>query len=152
MANSARSRRTVRPSSDAARVNERGVIAMNRNPYQSYQTTGVRTATPGQLVVMLYDGAIKFMKQGENHLREPDRFVEATTSLLRAMEVVSELIGCLNPDASPELAENLSAVYNRVIDLISNALRERDPAPLAEALEIFSNLNMAWRQIATAAG
>ncbi|MEE9276396.1 MAG: flagellar export chaperone FliS [bacterium] len=118
------------------------------NPYTSYRNTEVKTASPVKLVVLLYEGAVQNMKKGEALLGEPDRFPDASVHLLRAMNIVSELLGTLNPKASVELSERLSGIYSYVLDLIGKSLERRDPAPLNEAVGLMNSLGSAWREIA----
>ncbi len=122
-----------------------------RNPCASYKSTEVKTASRIQLVVLLYEGALKHIRKGEALLGQDGRFPDAAPHLLRAMNIVTELLGVINPKASPELAECLSDLYRYVLDLIGRALKERDPAPLSEAAKVMSSLAEAWREIAQSA-
>lgn len=124
----------------------------SRNPYAVYQNVGVKTASPVQLVVLLYEGAVKHIRKGEVLLHGgEDSFNEAAEHLLRAMGIVTELTGVLNPQASPELAQNLSSIYQHVIGLLSRALREREPDALPEAASIMESLGSAWRELSQGA-
>ncbi|MFQ5691673.1 MAG: flagellar export chaperone FliS [Nitrospinota bacterium] len=117
------------------------------NPYSNYRMTEINTASPVRLIVLLYEGAIRNIKKGEILLQDPNSFVEAGVHLLKAMDIVSELMGCLKPDSSPEISDNLSKIYAYVIGRIGRALQDKDPAPLAGATEIMSSLSSAWAEI-----
>lgn len=122
-----------------------------RASYAAYQNVGVKTASPVQLVVLLYEGAVKHIRKGEALLAEEGAFNEAAEHVLRAMGIVTELAGILNPQASPELAQSLSGVYQHVLGLLSKALRGRGPAGLAEAAGIMDSLGSAWRELSQGA-
>ena len=122
-----------------------------RNFYAAYQNVGVKTASPVQLVVLLYEGAVRHIRKGEALLQGEDSFHEGAEHLLRAMGIVTELAGVLNPQASPGLAQNLSGVYQHVLDLLGRSLRERDPERLPEAAGIMESLGSAWRELSQGA-
>lgn len=121
------------------------------NPYVSYKNAEVKTASPAQLVVLLYEGALKHISLGESQIARPEGFTQASINLFRAMNIVSELLGMLNPTASPELASRLSEIYRYVLQLIHRSLQLRDPEPLAEARKHMSSLADAWREVAQTA-
>lgn len=116
--------------------------------YRNYQNTQIKTASPAQLVVLLYEGAIQRIRKGQMLLEEPDRNVDASTEVLRAMNIVSELFGCLNPKYSPELSKQLSEIYAYVLDVLGKGLQEKDGALLDEAAKALELLASAWREVA----
>ena len=83
------------------------------NPYQSrtqaYQGAQVLTASPEQLVVMLYDGAIRFLRQAEAALQE-GAYLHAHEKLGRCEAILDELLATLNMDAG-ELSVRLQSIY-----------------------------------------
>ena len=121
------------------------------NPYSNYRDTQIKTASPITLIILLYEGAVREISKGEALLRgdqDQPRFNQAANHLLRAMNIVAELQGILNPDQAPELAHGLSETYKAVLFFISAALQDKDPAPLAKACEIMNSLLTAWRETA----
>lgn len=116
------------------------------NPYSNYKDTQVKTASPVMLIILLYEGAVKAILKGQALLQDEEQLNEATRELLRAMNIVTELLGILNPEQAPEVAEGLSETYKSVLVLINAALQERDPAPLTKAAEIMHSLLTAWRE------
>ena len=82
------------------------------NPYarpKAYRETSVLTASPEQLVVMLYDGAIRFLRQAEVAMLETS-WLQASEKLSRAEAIIDELLATLNMDAG-EIAERLQSIY-----------------------------------------
>jgi flagellar protein FliS len=122
-----------------------------KKSYAAYRNVEVKTASPVQLLILLYEGAVKHIRKGEALLQGEDSFHEGAEHLLRAMGIVTELAGILNPQASPEMAQNLSGIYQHVIDLLGRSLRERDPEGLPEAAGIMETLGSAWRELSQGA-
>src|SRR5271154_3987932 len=78
---------------------------------QNYLKTKVLTATPEQLQLMLYDGAISFAEQGKAALEKKD-YEASYRVLTKAQKIINELISKLRPDVYPELCSKLSALYS----------------------------------------
>src|SRR5689334_13165223 len=96
--------------------------------YRGVQTS---TASPVQLVVMLYDGALRFIAEAEDALSKDDR-ARAGDRIGRALAIVDELAATLDPAHAPELVENLLGVYGFCKRRLFAANIERSPAALAE--------------------
>lgn len=119
------------------------------NPYagtQSYQNSAVLTATPEQLVVMLYDGAIRFLRQAEIAMRE-GAHEHAFTKIRRGEAIINELLVTLNMDVG-ELSVRLQAIYFFCKNHLIEARRHRDPERITQVVGLLSNLREAWDQLA----
>ncbi len=116
--------------------------------YSNYKDTQVKTASPLSLVLLLYDGALNNLRKGEVGLASEEKFADAAIHVLKAVGIVTELVGIINPKVSPELAEGLSISYKYVLSLLSDALEERNPERLVKATEVLSQLRAAWRELA----
>ena len=116
---------------------------MYREGANQYLRQRVETATPAELIGMLYDAGTGAIRAGQAALEEGDRS-EAGRQLLRAQDAVMELRCALNPDAG-ELARNLDAIYAYLFQRLVDANVRRDAAAAAEALELLSGLQEAWR-------
>jgi len=108
-----------------------------------YLTSKVMTASPHQLLLMLYDGAIQFTERAIRHLQQK-QLVNALEPLSRALAIVQELQSCLNPKHAPELCQNLENLYMFMEDQILRAQRERSAAPLLPVATILKDLREAW--------
>lgn len=84
------------------------------NPYEQYKTTQISTATPGQLVVMLYDGAIKFCKMAKLGI-EQKNIETANNNLIKVQNIIQELKISLDMKAGGELSETLDALYEYML-------------------------------------
>lgn len=110
---------------------------------QEYLKNAVMTATPEQLQLMLYDGAIKFATRGSEAMQAKDR--EATFNALeRAQRIVLELANGIRPDVNPELAEQMAALYNFVYMRLVEGNLHQDPNCIEDALRVLRHLRETW--------
>lgn len=115
------------------------------NPYQKYQESSVQTATPTQLVVMLYDGAIRFAKQAIDEV-EQKNYEAANRSFCKAQSIIHELIASLNQDI--EISQNLMKLYDYLLHLFIEANMKKDTKPALEAISHMNELRESWKQLA----
>ena len=113
---------------------------------QNYLKTKIFTATPEQLQLMLYDGAIRFADQARLAL-EKKNFEDSYNAISRAMKIIVELTSSLNHKASPDLCGKLAALYNYVYRNLIKASTERTPEPLEDALKILRHQRETWAML-----
>jgi flagellar protein FliS len=111
----------------------------------SYQESAVLTATPEKLVVMLYDGAHRFLVQSATALRDDD-VERAGERLGRAEAIIDELLATLDMDAG-EIAERLQAIYVFCKTRLIEARIERDPVRVAQVGRLLGDLREAWAHV-----
>jgi flagellar protein FliS len=116
---------------------------------QAYYQTQIQSRSPLELVVMLYDGAIRFLDQTVDAMQRND-LVAKRESLSRAMAIVTELHGMLDLEQGGEVAASLDSLYTYMIERITTGNQQRDPAPVAEVIRLLTGLREAWSQIAQA--
>ncbi|MEE8433829.1 MAG: flagellar export chaperone FliS, partial [bacterium] len=80
------------------------------HPYSAYTRTNVNTADQRQLILMLYDGAIRNARKGIAKIEARD-FEAAHNYLIRARQIVSELLATLRPEKAGEIGQNLKRLY-----------------------------------------
>ena len=112
--------------------------------FGQYQRVQTETASPGQLVVLLYQGCIRFTQRGRTALEAGDTEA-ARASLLRAQDIVAELMSSLNLEAG-ELAVNLMRLYEYVHGRLVQANIRRDAMAAAEAENLVRSLLPAWEE------
>ncbi|MCL5958016.1 MAG: flagellar export chaperone FliS [Chloroflexi bacterium] len=117
--------------------------------YQQYKTMQTQTADRGELVVMLYQGAIKFLGRASAAL-EAGQPEEAHVNLVRGQDVIAELMGSLNPDGG-EIAQNLFTLYEYMHYRLVQANIQKDPRLVAEVTQLLRELLPSWQQAARAA-
>ena len=121
------------------------------NPYaspQAYRESSVMTASPAQLVVMLYDGAGRFLRQAELAAEE-GAWRHALDRLDKADAILDELLVTLDPDAG-EVAERLQGIYVFCKKLLIEARLSKDAEPVRRTAALLADLRGAWAEIAAA--
>jgi flagellar protein FliS len=108
-----------------------------------YRENEVQT-TPGKLVVMLYDGALRFLQVGLEALRGGDLETRAT-NLGKAQRILCELIACLDLRAG-DMASDLYAIYRFCLERLLRAHAEDNEAYIEEVIRTLASLRDAWDQ------
>jgi len=116
---------------------------MSPNPSGEYLRNAVMTATPEQLQLMLYDGAIRFARQGREAIERKD-YETSCEKLIRAQEIISAMQNGLRPEVNPELCGQLSALYNFIFRRLIDANTKRDVAAIDEAVRILEHQRETW--------
>ncbi|SMF08983.1 flagellar export chaperone FliS [Desulfovibrio gilichinskyi] len=113
---------------------------------QAYLSTQVHTTSKGELLLMLYDAAIKFMKQAKIKIDEKD-YAAKGILISKAIEVISELTASLNKEKGGSLAENLSQLYIYCNTRLLQANLKMDNEKIDEVIKIIDGISSAYREI-----
>jgi flagellar secretion chaperone FliS len=113
--------------------------------FETYRQTAVQTAPQEQLIIMLYDGAVRFLEQAKSALQEGK---DASGPIGRAQDIIIELAASLNREAGGEIAANLGRLYDFWLNWLIQAHVRRDPAKVEEVLVMVRELREAWVTIA----
>ena len=116
---------------------------MNPQAAQNYLRTRVMTATPEQLQMMLYDGAIRFAEQAKAALVAED-YEKSYQAIARVQKIITELSCGLKHDVFPELCEKLGALYSYVYRRLIDANVKHDPDALEEAIGLLRYQRETW--------
>ena len=120
------------------------------NPWQSYQQVATKTAPPGQLVLMLYAGAAKFLERALTgfDIDDPaDANETINNNIIRAQEIIFELNVTLNMNEGGELAKTLRSLYDYMDRRLVEANLKKDGAIVKEVLGRVVVLRDAWAQM-----
>ncbi len=113
----------------------------NDNPYLR---DAVLTATPEQLQLMLYDGAIRFATQGRDALSEKD-YATSFERLTRAQRIISEMQAGLNYEVNRELCERVASIYNFLFRKLVDANVNHEVAAVDDALKVLRIERKTWQ-------
>lgn len=111
-----------------------------------YQKSAVNGASPLQLVVMLYDGALRFMETGKRAIQTGNRD-EQNVALQRAQRIVMELMGALDMEQGGDIAKNLLSLYSYVLNELVSANMKDEVGGIDRAIKVMSDLRESWSQI-----
>ena len=115
----------------------------------AYKQQSILTATPGQLVVMLYDGCLRFLNQAAYAMRGGD-VAESDARLTRAEAIIEELHASLDLEKGGVVASRLQGIYVFCSKHLLEARLNREPENIEKVSELLSELRDAWAQIAAA--
>ena len=113
------------------------------NAYQVYRQTQTQTAAPGELVLMLYRGAIRFLSSAIEAIDAKDT-AEAHNKLVRTQDIVASLLGSLDHERGGDVARNLSALYDYMLRRLVEANVRKDAGPAREVQGLLRELLPAW--------
>ena len=118
---------------------------------RAYQQQSILTASPGQLVLLMYDGALRFMAQAHAGFALPEdnprRIETIHTALLRAQAILSELRANLDLEAGGDIAANLDRLYDYHLRRLFECNLRKDEAPLIEVEGLVRTLRDAWAEM-----
>lgn len=152
---------TPNPSFDSDReeLRNRGSISnrvatrlnpVQRGAMQQYQRAQIETASPTRLVVMLYEGAIRFCSLAQDAMRKGD-IESQNTNLIRSQRIVGELLASLNRAEGGEVADNLSRIYTHILEELVHANLYDEPHRLDHVNTLLTEMCVSWRLIDRAA-
>lgn len=113
--------------------------------YATYRNTAVQTASPDRLLVMLYDGLIRFIQQGRQAIEAGD-VQSSHNHLRRAQDIVVELRNTLKMEY--EISHALGALYDWFFKQLLDANLKKSVDPLDDILPRIEELRDAWVQAA----
>jgi flagellar protein FliS len=132
---------------------ERGLIFMAENKSQSaqytYQSTQISTATKEQLLLITYDIGIRACRVAEAALDTDNKtqdFDLAHREILRAQEVIRELMVTLNTEKGGEMAQNLMRLYDYMYQQLVEANVKKDPRNIHTVLAMLEDLKETWEE------
>jgi len=117
------------------------------NPYAQYQSNQVTTAGPDKLLLMAYDGAIRFAKIGREKINA-GILDEKSINIGKSQAIIVELLMTLNPEPASELVSNLANLYEYIFNRLTEANLNDDARAADEVVGILSDLRDAWGQAA----
>jgi flagellar protein FliS len=118
---------------------------IQNNPYDKYKNMQVQTATPGQLILMLYEGAIKFCKMSKKFIEEKN-YMDANKYLIKTQDIVTELMISLDMKAGGEIARNLYSLYDYMLRRLLDANMKKDIEVVDEVQKMIEELKDAWAE------
>ena len=114
------------------------------NAASFYQGAAIKTASPAELTLMLYNGAIKFCNLAAAGIEEND-IMKAHTNLMKAQRIIRELQATLN--FKYEVSKDFDLIYTRILKSLLDANVKKDMDKLNEALEDIRGIRDVWAQV-----
>ncbi len=117
-----------------------------KNPYDKYKQTEINTANQGKLIVMLYDGAIKFLNIAIENMN-PKTYDLVNSNILKAQDIITELLMSLNMDDGGEFSRNLFNLYMYFKKRLLEANIQKSSEIIQEVVSYLKDLREAWNKI-----
>ena len=112
----------------------------------AYQENSLTAQPPGRIIVMLYGGAIKFLRQAIAET-EAENWGEKGACIAKAQAIVDELNACLDMEDGGEIAQNLRSLYLFMRKQLTRANIDRDAKLVQEIISLLEELNEGWKTI-----
>lgn len=113
--------------------------------YGNYRENQITTASRGQLLLMTYDGMLRFLEEGRRAMSE-SRYEVQSSNITRTQTLLLDLLSSLDHQAAPELANNLDRLYRYMYDRLTLANIKDDQKALTEVAGLLSDLREAWAE------
>lgn len=117
-------------------------MAMN-NPYTQYKENSINSATPAELTLMLYNGAIKFTKLAKINM-ESKNIQEVSINLIKSQDIIDELNLTLNMNY--DLSQELRSLYIFIKEQLVDANIQKDIAILDDIIPIMEGMRDTWKE------
>ena len=114
---------------------------------KEYLAQKIRSASPMELVLIVYDAAIGFL-EGVPECWKNNEHIQAGERIIKAQKCIRELKRALNMEVGKEIAENLFGLYRYLDNSLTNASIKRDEKSLARVLRMMKELRETWGQVA----
>lgn len=119
---------------------------MNNNPYAQYQNSKILTASPAELTLMLYDGAIKFGNIAIQAMRDEEPNVEkAHINIIKVQKIIEEFRATLNWDYP--VAQDFDNVYVYLLQRLLEANIKKDPEIMEEVVGHIRSMRETWAEV-----
>jgi len=114
--------------------------------HKQYKQVQVKTANKGKLVVMLYQGCVKFLRLAKKSMKE-NNTEDANNYIIRSQDIIRELMNTLDRDKGGEVATNLYSLYDFMIRNLIEANVDKDVEKIEEVEDMMLELLDSWKQI-----
>lgn len=114
------------------------------SPYDRYKKVKIETASQGKLILLLYEGAIRFLNHAKLSL-EDKRYDVVNNNLIKAQDILTELMLSLNMGVG-EIAKNLYSLYDFMYRKLIEANIKKDSGLITEIRDMLQELKGAWEQ------
>ncbi len=119
-----------------------------KNPYNQYKETQITTANQGKLIVMLYDGAIKFLNIAVENMN-PKTYDIVNSNIIKTQDIITELLISLNMKDGGEISKSLFSLYMFFKKQLLEANIKKDPEVIKNVIKMLKELRDAWDKISS---
>lgn len=117
-----------------------------KNAHNTYQSVQVTTTDRGRLLLMMYEGAIKFLRQAKAGLEANDT-AKFCRFLSKGQAIISELMNTLDFDRGGQIARDLDRLYDFMLFYLTEANLHRDPERISKVIGLIDTIYLAYKEI-----
>ena len=117
-----------------------------RNAHSAYQNVQVTTTDRGRLLLMMYEGAIKFLRQAKTGLEEND-MMKFCRFLSKGQAIIAELMNTLDFEKGGTIARDLDRLYDFMLFYLTEANLHRDPKKISRVIGLIETVYSAYKEI-----
>jgi flagellar protein FliS len=118
------------------------------NGVSVYRETSITTQNREKIIVLLYEGAMKFLRQANAAMANNDYRVKGNC-IVKAQNIIFELNMCLDMEVGGQISDNLRSLYNFMYKRLNVANRKCDSQMVDEVIGLLENLYKGWAKIAS---
>lgn len=115
------------------------------NAYNAYKTNSVNFASKEQLLLMLVDGAVKFVKIGRQGIEERN-ITKAHSNLVKTQDIFYELMSTLDVSQAGEWGQNLMSIYDFIVRKLTEANIKKDVKIVDEVIPLIEDIRDTWNE------
>ena len=123
---------------------------VNSKKLASYRNLSVETASPGKLILMLFDGALRFLNaadEGFKHPSQRERNEAVHNNLIKAQEIILELQRSLNIRDGGDFSVNMFKLYDFMNSKLMEANMRKDPGNIRLVMDLLGQIREAWDEM-----
>lgn len=128
------------------RASEETTTMYGKNAYNAYQSVQVTTTDRGRLLLMMYEGALKFLRQAKAGLEGND-IPKFCRFLSKAQAIIAELMNTLDFEKGGQIARDLERLYDFILFYLTEANLYRDPERIEKSIELIETIYSAYKEI-----
>lgn len=117
-----------------------------KNAHATYQAVQVTTTDRGRLLLMMYEGAIKFLKQAKSGLEDND-IAKFCRFLSKAQAIIAELMNTLDFEKGGNIARDLDRLYDFMLFYLTEANLYRDAKRIQKTIQLIDTIYTAYKEI-----
>ncbi len=120
---------------------------MPNSSLAQYRQSQISSTAPEKTVLMLYDGAIRFLNSAIKELDENNNIIEKANLIEKTVKIIEYLQSCLDSDKGGEIAENLNKLYDYMSITLTRANLKNDTEKMKEVVGLLNTIRDGWNGI-----
>ena len=117
-----------------------------KSAHSAYQSVQIKTTDQGRLLLMLFEGCIKFLRQAKSGLENND-IPKFCNFLSKGQAIIAELLNTLDHEKGGEIAKDLERLYDFMLFHLTEANLEKNPAKIQKVIDLVQTIYSAYKEI-----